>query len=135
MSTTRYNAEVRHDGRLHQFEVPHLRLPICSACGEQVFTEDVDRQINKALRSHLNLLEPSEIRIALERLKLSQKEVARRLGIAEATLSRWLTEAQIQSRSMDNLLRLFFGLPQVRTALCGEAQDPELGISDVLERH
>ncbi|MBI3468595.1 MAG: transposase [Planctomycetes bacterium] len=45
------------------------------------------------------------------------KEAARQLGIAEATLSRWLNETQIQSRAMDNLLRVFFAFPEVRRAL------------------
>jgi putative zinc finger/helix-turn-helix YgiT family protein len=133
MSTTSYPAEVRHDGRLHTFTIPDLKLPICQACGERVFTEKVDSQIREALRSHLCLLSPDQIREALGRVNLSQKELSHRLGIAEATLSRWLNECQIQSRSMDNLLRVFFALPSVRTALPGQSQDTELGMSDVGE--
>jgi transcriptional regulator with XRE-family HTH domain len=78
----------------------------------------------------LNLLAPAEIRAGLERLGMTQKEAAERLGIAEETLSRWVNELQIQTRAMDNLLRLFFGIPEVRSALCGKAQDPRLGIVD-----
>src|SRR5262249_22746459 len=88
----------------------------------------VDDQINAALRSHLHLLTPEDMRKALERIGMTQKEAADRLGIAEATLSRWLNETQIQSRAMDNLLRVFFAFPQVRTALNGDAQDPQLGV-------
>jgi ribosome-binding protein aMBF1 (putative translation factor) len=131
MARTDYKAEVRHDGRLHTFTVANLELPVCQACGEKVFTEEVDRQVNRALRVHLNLLTPAQIRRAIERVDMSQKEISERLGVAEATLSRWLNEVQIQSRSMDNLLRVFFGFPQVRSSLCGESQDPELGLSDV----
>jgi transcriptional regulator with XRE-family HTH domain len=134
MATIEYAAEVRHDGRLHTFTVPGLRLPVCGACGEKVFTEDVDQQINDALRLHLKFLAPVQIRNALKRLDLSQKEVARRLGIAEETLSRWLNETQIQSRSMDNLLRVFLAFPQVRAALCRESQDSELGMSDLVSQ-
>jgi len=130
MTTMNYDAEVRHDGRLHTFTVLHLNIPVCAACGEKVFTEKVDDQINAALRSHLQLLTPHEIRKALDRLNMTQKEAAERLGIAEATLSRWVTETQIQSRAMDNLLRVFFAFPQVRTALNGEGQDPELGVAE-----
>jgi transcriptional regulator with XRE-family HTH domain len=65
----------------------------------------------------LGLLTPEQIRQAIERLGVSQKEVAQSLGIAEATLSRWLNEIQIQTRSLDVLLRLYFGLPAVRAAL------------------
>lgn len=130
MTTTEFDAEVRHDGRLHRFTVPNLELPICAACGEKVFTETVDAQVNHGLRAHLKLLTPTQIRDGIKRVGLSQKEMANRLGIAEATISRWLNETQIQSRSLDNLLRTFFAIPQVRKALCGEDQDPELGIFD-----
>src|ERR1041385_8747064 len=68
LTTLDYDAEVRHDGRLHVFQVPQLELPVCRACGEKVFTEKVDAQINTALRTHLRLLTPEEMRAALDRL-------------------------------------------------------------------
>ena len=123
MKSVNYDAEVRHDGRLYSFTIPRLEVPVCKACGAKVFTAKVDDQINAALRAHLNLLTPDEIRAALERVGLTQKEAAERLGIAEATLSRWLNETQIQSRAMDNFLRVFFDLPAVRSALLGRVQD------------
>jgi hypothetical protein len=86
MSATEYKAEVRHDGRLYSFTVPRLELPECRACGERVFTEHVDSQVNDALRAHLKLLLPEQIRNGIKRVGLSQKEFAARLGIAEATL-------------------------------------------------
>jgi DNA-binding transcriptional regulator YiaG len=134
MTTTSYNAEVRHDGRLHAFTIPSLNVPTCEACGERVFTEKVDEQIQAALRSHLQLLTPEEMRAALLRICMSQKEAAERLGIAEATLSRWLNETQVQSRAMDNLLRVFFAFPRVRTVLTGGGQDPLLGSADIVEQ-
>jgi DNA-binding transcriptional regulator YiaG len=117
MTTVTYDAEVRHDGRLHRFTVPALNIPACEACGQKVFTEKVDDQITVALRSHLHLLSPTEINVGLDRLNMTQKEAAERLGIAEATLSRWLTDTQIQSRALDNLLRIFFAFPEVRDVL------------------
>ncbi len=39
------------------------------------------------------------------------------LQIAEATLSRWETGAQIQQRSLDKLLRGFFGIEALRRFL------------------
>jgi putative zinc finger/helix-turn-helix YgiT family protein len=131
MTTISYDAEVRHDGRVYTLTLPHLDIPACQSCGEKVFTEKVDDQINAALRSHLRLLTPEEIRKSLERVDMTQKEAADRLGIAEATLSRWLNETQIQSRAMDNLLRVFFAFPQVRAALNREGQDPHLGAADI----
>jgi putative zinc finger/helix-turn-helix YgiT family protein len=122
MRTMSYDAEVRHDGRLHAFTIPRLHIPVCKACGAKVFTATVDDQINAALRAHLHLLTPEEIRAGLDRIGLTQKEAAERLGIAEATLSRWLNESQIQSRALDNFLRVFFDFPAVRSALLGRAQ-------------
>ena len=59
-------------------------------------------------------------------LSLTQEQLAVRLGVAQETLSRWETGAQIQQRSLDNLLRLFFLLPTVRntlTSLTGAGQE------------
>ena len=135
MATIDYPAEVRHDGRLHEFVAANLEIPICEACGEKVFTQEVDRQVNHALREYLVLLTPAQIRQGIERVGMTQKEVAERTGIAEATLSRWLNETQIQSRSTDNLLRIFFSAPRVRAMLCADARDPQFGLADVLVHH
>src|SRR5262245_41942338 len=78
LTTTSYDAEVRHDRRLYAFTIPRLQIPACSACGKKVFTEKVDEQVNAALRSHLHLLTPAEFRAALERVGLTQKEAAER---------------------------------------------------------
>ena len=134
MGTTEYRAEVRHDGRLYCFTIPRLEVPICQACGEKVFTETVDGQVNDALRAHLMLLTPDQIRDGIHRLGLSQKDFAARLGIAETTLSHWLNATQIQSRAIDNLLRVFFAFQQVRNALVRDRQDPQLGIADPAAR-
>ncbi len=134
MSTVSYDAEIRHDGRVYVFTIPQLNLPVCQACGEKVFTEKVDDQISAALRAHLCLLTPDEMRAALERLEMTQKEAAERLGVAEATLSHWLNDTQIQSRAMDNLLRVFFAFPQVRAALNKEPQHVRLSRTAVATR-
>jgi hypothetical protein len=54
MATTEYQAEVRHEGRLHAFTIPNIEIPVCQACGARVFTEAADAQVNDALREHLN---------------------------------------------------------------------------------
>lgn len=128
MATTEYQAEVRHDGRLYRFTIPNLEIPVCQACSARVFTEAVDAQVNDALRDHLKLLTPDQIRVGIDRVGLSQKEVASRLGIAEATLSRWLNETQIQSRALDNLLRAFLAFPQLREVLSDDTAT--LGLKD-----
>jgi len=107
--------------------IDDLTVPVCRKCGEKIFTDSVDEQVSQALRSKLRLLSPQEILRSLHELGLSQKELASRLGVAEATFSRWVTGSVIQSRAMDNLLRTYFAFPEVRHVLIGEEQDPELG--------
>ena len=51
---------------------------------------------------------------AIARLRVPPKEVAERLGVPEETLSRWVDEFEIQSRAMDNLMRILFAFPNVR---------------------
>jgi len=112
-----YPMEVNYDGRLVSFVARGIDIPSCQICGEKVITLEVDDQINAAMYDHLGLLTPDQIRAGIERLGMTQKEVAERLGIAEATLSRWVNKLVIQSRAMDNYLRVFFQFPEVRTAL------------------
>ena len=131
LSCSDYQAEVRHDGRLHSFLVRNLEAPTCQSCGVRVFTESVDEQINGALREHLQLLSPKQMREAIKRVQLTQKDVSQQLGIAEATLSRWLSKTQIQSRSMDTLLRLFLGFPRVREVLANPSRLAALGLADI----
>lgn len=118
-----YPAKVNYDGRLVSFVAKGIEIPICQNCGDKRFTLEVDDQINAALCARLGLLTPEHIRAEVERLGLSQKQVAERLGIAEATLSRWVSKQVIQSRAMDNYLRVFFQFPEVRTALAAVSLD------------
>jgi predicted XRE-type DNA-binding protein len=110
---------MKHDNRLYTIELHDLEVPKCRKCGEVVFDDMADAQICIALRSHLQLLTPEQIRDALNQLEMTQKQLAETLGTAEATVSRWCSGAMIQSRSMDRFLRAFFGCPEMRDVLCG----------------
>jgi hypothetical protein len=55
-----YTAKAKHDGVLHAIEIPVLEIKRCHSCGELIFDDHVDDQINAALRSYLNLLTPSQ---------------------------------------------------------------------------
>jgi putative zinc finger/helix-turn-helix YgiT family protein len=112
-----YDAEIKHDGRLYLFPIPRLQVNKCSACGEVFFDAATDDQISQALREHLNLLSPQQIRQRLQALGLMQKEFGERIGVAPETISRWLSGSHIQSRAMDNLMRLFLELDSVRDRL------------------
>jgi putative zinc finger/helix-turn-helix YgiT family protein len=125
--TIEYTTRVKHDGFVHEVAVPALCIPRCRACGEMVFTDRADDQVSDALRAQLRLLGPDQMVTNRTELGLSQEELASRLGVGVETIRRWETGAVIQSRAMDNLLRLYFGLPAVRAALTGPGMDPVLG--------
>src|SRR6266446_4600156 len=96
LATIRFDTDERYDGRDYHLTIPSLEAPVCRACHQMVVTEKVDDQLNAALRAHLHLLTPEEIRAGLEHVGMSQKDAAESLGIADEILSSWLNEFQIQ---------------------------------------
>jgi hypothetical protein len=56
-----HTSQIKHDGRLCTVEIPSLRVPQCSACGELVFDNDADEQIAQALREQLGLLSGDQV--------------------------------------------------------------------------
>lgn len=122
-----FSIDVRYEGRLNKISLLGLAVPVCSFCQERVFTSEADDAIRVATREQLHLLTPEQIETAIQKLGLKQKDLAARLGVAEETISRWINGSMLQSRAMDNLLRAYFALPQLRAALTGSSQDPEFG--------
>jgi putative zinc finger/helix-turn-helix YgiT family protein len=116
-ATLKHTAQVRHEGRLHTVELTELRVPRCDSCGAVIFDDDANGQIYDGLRVQLGLLLPAQILEARSRLKLKQRELASHLGVAEETISRWENGMFVQSKAMDNLLRLYFELPAARRFL------------------
>lgn len=112
-----YATELDHDGRKHLISVINFPAMRCANCGSIILDDAANRRLSDALRSTAGLLQPGEIRAGREALGLTQKELASYLQIAEATLSRWETGAQIQQRSLDKLLRGFFGVAEFRSFL------------------
>ena len=115
--TIEYTTQVKHDGRLHEVALPELGVPQCSACGELVFCNDTNEQISRALRSKLGLLQPDEIRVKRRGLRLTQRALSNAIGVAAETISRWESGLLIQSRAMNNLMRIFFDYPEIRGVL------------------
>src|SRR5579871_3808255 len=107
-----YSASLAHDGKTYEVELRDLPVLRCGRCGEVVFGDEAEIRLSDALRDAAGLLHPAEIRGRREALGLTQKGLARRLRIAEATLSRWETGAQIQQKCMDLMLRSFFDVPE-----------------------
>ncbi len=117
LATIHHTAQVKHDNRLHTIELPQFEVPVCRECGEIVFDDMADEQISQGLREEVGLLTPEQIRTGLQQLGLNQRQLAEKLGTAEATVSRWCSGAVIQSRSMDKFLRAFFASSETREVL------------------
>ncbi|HEV3342062.1 MAG TPA: type II TA system antitoxin MqsA family protein [Pirellulales bacterium] len=134
---TPYTTTINYDGRAYEVAVPDLELPTCANCGEVVFDNQAGDQINRALRQQLGLLQPEQIRAGRMELGLNQRDFGAQLGVAEESVSRWETGAQVQSRVVDRQIRLFFELPAVRTALSrldkGEPVGVTVRVNDALE--
>lgn len=112
-----YSADLEHDGRKYHVTLTDLQAARCDNCGTIMLDAAADRRLSDALRMEVGLLRPAEIRARREELGLTQKELAGQLQIAEATLSRWETGAQIQQRVMDRFLRVFFQSAEARNIL------------------
>lgn len=123
-----YTSEVNYDDEIHIVHVPEMIIPRCQECGELVFSGNIDEPVYDALRNQLQLLKKDELRNGRERVGLSQRALADRLGVAEKTVADWEDGMAIQSRAMDNLLRVYFTFPEVRAVLIGKGRDPALGI-------
>ena len=132
-ATLPYSTVVQYDGRSDTVEVPEFQVPRCKNCGALVFDDPANDQIADALRQQVGLLSPERIRGNRESLGLTQRDFANLLGVGESTVSRWETGSQIQQRSLDCLMRLFFAFPEVRDALIGRDRLADLG-TQVVEK-
>jgi putative zinc finger/helix-turn-helix YgiT family protein len=112
-----YQTEVTHDGRTYTLALAALKVLRCGQCGAIVLDDEADEKISDALRAEARLLRPEEIRRGRESLGLTQKQLAHYLQVGESTLSRWETGVQIQQRSLDRLMRIYFQVPEARRFL------------------
>lgn len=60
MTIRDYDAEVKWGGKFYRFSVLDLEVPACKACGELVFTEKVDDQIQSCLETLLSTTLPNK---------------------------------------------------------------------------
>lgn len=127
LATVPYATTIEHDGRSYRVEIPALTVPQCANCHTISIDDEADREISAAFRHKARLLSPEEIRQGREKLGLTQKQFANLLGVGEATVSRWETEAQIQQRAMDRFLRLCFISPAVVELLRSDFQPSAKG--------
>src|SRR5581483_3806752 len=106
LMTSSYTTDISHDGRTYTVTIPDLELGRCERCGEMVLPGAASERITATFRQQLGYLTPEQVREKRKSLGLTQKELAKLIGSADAALSRLETGTQIQSRAMDRLLRL-----------------------------
>ncbi len=120
LAKVQYAARIKHDGKLHEFNISELPIDRCAACGEEFFTNVSSDAKSDALREHLGLLQPARIRELLAEHKLTQRKFAAHLRVAEESVSRWLNGLSIQSRALDTLMRIYFVNGEVRKLLASD---------------
>jgi putative zinc finger/helix-turn-helix YgiT family protein len=126
-----YETTVRYEGRDYRVIVPELPALRCQDCGETLLNNESDADLSRAFRDKLKLLQPENIREARKRLNLNQREFAEVLGVAEESVSRWETGAQMQSRVVDKIMRVYFASPEAREVLDAARTDAGIGASVV----
>ena len=111
--------KLRYEGSPYDVLIEGLPEWHCETCDLSVTDEDGDPVLQAALRKHIGLLSPEQIRAGLKSLNLSQDAFADRIGCAAESISRWLNGAVLQSRTYDRLMRIYFHCPEVRGLLDG----------------
>jgi DNA-binding transcriptional regulator YiaG len=124
--------KMKYDGGTYQVLVDNMPEWHCRDCDVSVVDEESDPFLQAALRKHIGLLSPEQIRAGLKKLKLSQEKFAEQLGCAAETVSRWLNGAVLQSRTYDRFMRVYFQFPEVRGRLDNFSPDAPFGETVVL---
>ncbi|OGR24169.1 MAG: hypothetical protein A2X79_04930 [Desulfuromonadaceae bacterium GWB2_53_15] len=107
----------------HSLTVPDYRVLECPACGEALVDKDSARRAEKLLRDFGRqvdgLLTSAEIKRIRRRLHLTQEQMAAVLGGGLKSFARYENGQVVQSRAMDNLLRILDRFPESLDALPG----------------
>jgi len=94
-----------------------LTVYSCNACGEKFFDNEEMKKYQKIIKDFQRrvdgLLTSEEIKQIREKYGLSQRELARILGIAEKSIAKYEAGFVTQSKAMDNLLRVIEEFPEV----------------------
>ena len=103
--------------------VPDYRILECPACGEAVVPRESARRAEKVIRDFGRgvdgLLSAADIKRIRHKLHLTQEQMAQVLGGGLKGFARYENGQVIQSRAMDNLLRILDRFPESLAALPG----------------
>ncbi len=86
---------------------------ICGSCDEEELPPELVARIEAERYRLEGLLSPLEVQDVRKRVGLSQREMAKLLGVGEKTYTRWELGLSAQTKSMDNLIRLADHNPEV----------------------
>jgi len=86
---------------------------VCDACGEEVLPAELIARVEAERYRIEGLLGPSEVREVRTRMGLSQRDMSKLLGVGDKTYTRWELGLSVQTKSMDNLIRLADQRPEV----------------------
>jgi putative zinc finger/helix-turn-helix YgiT family protein len=100
-----------------------LPVFVCPNCDFAFSDQRGEIARHAAVCSHLGVLPPAEIVAIRQSLSLSRSEFAELTGVGIASLQRWETGSQIQSKSNDKLIRLMRN-PENISLLKGEGGGP-----------
>ena len=100
----------------HSLAVPEYRILECPACGEAVVEKESVRRAEKLLRDFGRqidgLLMAADIKRIRRKLHLTQEQMATVLGGGLKGFARYENGQVVQSRAMDNLLRILDRFPE-----------------------
>jgi putative zinc finger/helix-turn-helix YgiT family protein len=105
---TRLVTEALPYGEGHNAITLKVEIPVrhCSACGLDFTDASADEIRDAAIRRHLGLLLPEQIRGIRKSCGVNRKEFAAATRIGEASLARWESGHLLQSGALDNFLFL-----------------------------
>jgi HTH-type transcriptional regulator / antitoxin MqsA len=86
---------------------------VCGTCGEEELPPELVARIEAERYRLEGLLSPTELKDVRARIGLSQRDMAKLLGVGEKTFTRWELGLSSQTKSMDNLIRLADQHPEV----------------------
>lgn len=112
-----YEIDLERDGQTYHINLPGLKTPRCRKCGTPTLDSEANKKITAEMRRMAKLLTPGQIRKYREGLGLTKQDLAAALSTFEEIVGYWESGFLIQNRAQDNVLRLFFGLPDARDLL------------------
>lgn len=128
--------------RVREIPIHGTRVPVdeeyfrCTECGEEEYSYDqataAERRAAEVFRERNGFLQPDEIAALRRRWGVTQTQLEDALGLGRKTVARWEAGRVLQTRALDNLLRVIDQFPSVLTFL---AQRQGASISPRAEWH